>query len=110
MNFNNMGDILRNAGKIRRDLDRVQEDLKERVLEVTTGDGLVTVLVNGQQELLKITISPKLVAPDAESIEILEDVILAAISKGMEESRALKSEEIGKVTGGLGDGLAGLFS
>jgi hypothetical protein len=110
MNFNNMGDVLRSAGKIRRDIDRVQEDLKARVVEGTAGGGLVTVLVNGQQEVLKVSIDPKAVSSDPQGIEMLEDLILAALSQGIEKSRALKREALGKVTGGLGDGLSGLFA
>lgn len=109
MNVNNMGDMIRNAGRIRKQIDRVQESLKERVVESDAGSGLVKVLVNGQQELLKITIDPKAVSPDPEDVELLEDMIIAAVSQGVEKSKALKQREIDKVTGGLGDGLAGLF-
>ena len=109
MNVNNMGDMIRNAGRIRKEIDRVQESLKERVVEAEAGSGRVTVLVNGQQELLKITIDPEIVSTDPEDIELLEDMIIAAVSQAVEKSKTLKQREIDKVTGGLGDGLAGLF-
>lgn len=109
MDINNMGDLLRNAGKIRRQIDRVQEDLKDRVVEASSGGGLVSVLVNGQQEILKISIDPKAVSTDVDDVELLEDMILAAISQGVQKSKDLKNQEINKVTGGLGDNLSGLF-
>jgi hypothetical protein len=109
MNINNMGDLLRNAGKIRKEIERVQEELKERVVEGSAADGLVKVLVNGQQEILKVTISPKAVSQDPKDIELLEDLIVAAISQGVEKAKAVKNHEISKVTGGFGEALSGLF-
>lgn len=109
MDISNMGDLLRNAGKVRKQIDRVQEDLKERVVEGSAGGGLVTALVNGQQDVLKVNIKPEAVSPDPEEVELLEDMILAAIAQAVEKSRELKSEEINKVTGGFGEGLSGLF-
>ena len=105
MNINNMGDVLKNANKIRKDIDRVQGELKDRYVEGKAADGLVSVLVNGQQEVVKVSIKPEA----AEDIELLEDLILAAIGQGVDKSKALKNEEINKVTGGFGDSLAGLF-
>ena len=110
MSMNDMGDLIRNAQKIRKDIDSVQSSLKDRVVEGKAGDGLVSVLVNGQQEILKVSIDPKAVSPDPEDVELLEDLIMAAISQGIEKSKELKSSEINKVTGGLGEGLAGLLS
>ena len=109
MNISNMGDLLRNAGKIRKEIERVQGELKERVVEGAAAGGLVKALVNGQQDLLKISIDPQAVSPDPKDIELLEDMVLAAISQGIEKSKALKSKEIGKVTGGFGDSLSGLL-
>ncbi len=109
MDINSMGDLLKNAHKIRKQIDSVQTDLKDRVVEGNAGGGLVTVLVNGQQEVLKLTIKPDAVSKDPEDIELLEDMILAAISQGLEKAQELKNTEINKVTGGLGDSLSGLF-
>ncbi len=109
MNINNMGDLLRNAGKIRKEIDRVQEELKECVVEGSAAGGMVKALVNGQQEVLKVTISPKAISTDPKDLELLEDMILAAIAQGVEKSRAVKNREINKVTGGFGEALSGLF-
>ncbi len=104
-NTSDVGDLLRNAGRIRKQIERVQDQLKERVVEGSAGGGLVTALVNGRQELLKVTIDPKAVS---EEIEFLEDMIVAAVSQGVKKAKALKSEEINRATGGLGD-LSELF-
>ena len=113
MSVNNMGDLLKNAGKIRKQIDQVQEDLKERVVEGKAGDGLISVMVNGQQELLKLSISPDIAkhiaSDDPDDIELLEDMIVAAVSQGMEKAKELKEAEIGKVTGGMAGGLSGLL-
>ena len=104
-----MGDLLKNAHKIRKQIDSVQTDLKDRVVEGEAGDGAVKVLVNGQQDILKLSIKPSIVSSDPDDVELLEDLILAAINQGMEKSRELKNSEINQVTGGLGDSLSGLF-
>jgi nucleoid-associated protein EbfC len=105
----NLGDLLKNMGKIRKDLERVQADLKNRVVEATAGGELVRVHVNGQQELLKVTLSPDAVRSTPDGIEMLEDLILAAVSQGLAKAKKLKSEEIEKVTGGMGGGLGDLL-
>src|ERR1051326_6732031 len=102
MKLNNMGDLLKNIGKIRKDVEKVQTDLKNRVVEAASGGGLVKVLVNGQQEVLKVTIDPQAVSGGAGSVEMLEDLLVAALSQALEKSRTLKSEEMQKATGGLG--------
>jgi len=106
MKVTNMGDLFKNMGKIRKDLEKVQSDLRNRVVEATSGGGLVKVLVNGQQEVLKVTVDPQAVQ---SGVEILEDLLLAAVSQGLERSKHLKSEEIEKATGGLDLGLSGLL-
>ena len=79
MKISNVGDLLKNVGKLRKEMEKVQADLKNRVIETSSGGGLVKVLVNGQQEVLKITIDPKAAAPEAGGIEMLEDLVVAAI-------------------------------
>jgi len=98
----NVGDLLKNLGKIRKDMEKVQADLKNRFVEAAAGGGLVKVLMNGQQEVLKVTIDPKAVSAEAGGIEILEDLVVAAVSQALEQSKTLKSEELNKATGGMG--------
>ena len=113
MSVNNMGDLLKNAGKIRKQIDQVQEELKERVVEAKAGDGMVSVMVSGQQELLKVSRSPDIAShissDDPDDIELLEDMIVAAVAQGIEKAKELKEAEISKVTGGMASGLSGLL-
>ena len=105
----NVGDLLKNIGKVRKDMEKVQADLKNRVVEADAGGGMVKVLMNGQQELLKVTIDPKAVSADRGGIEILEDLVVAAVSQALEKSKTLKSEELNKAPGGMGLDFSGLL-
>ncbi len=109
MKITNVGDLLKNIGKIRKDMEKVQGDLRNRVVEAASGGGLVKVLMNGQQEVLKVTIDPKAISTAPGGVEMLEDLIVAAVSQGLERSKALKSEEMNKATGGLGLNFADLL-
>jgi len=110
MSQGNLGDLLRNVTKMRKDLDKVQEGLKSRYVEAKAGGDRVQVTFNGRQELMKIQIDPGLLAPGPDGktdVALLEDLIVAAISQGMEKSRSLMRTEMEKVTGDLG--LAGML-
>ena len=107
-----MNDLMRQMGRMRKDMDAVSEELKERYVEAESGSGLIEVVLNGQQDLVKLTIDPKVVQPGSDGkvdIELLEDLIVAAVSQGIEQSKALMREEMNKVTGGLGGAMPGLF-
>ena len=107
-----MNDLVRQMGRMRKDMDTVSEELRERYVEAEAGGGLVEVVFNGQQEIVKVSLSPKLVEPDGDGkvdVELLEDMIVAAVSQGIEKSKELMREEMNKVTGGLGGALPGLF-
>jgi DNA-binding YbaB/EbfC family protein len=101
----NMGDLMKQAQKMQRDMARIQEELKERVVEGSAGGEMVKVLVNGANEVVSVKISPEVV--DAEDLEMLEDLVLAAVNQGMKKSKELAQAEMQKVTGGLG--LPGMF-
>lgn len=86
-----------------------QSALAELTVEATAGGGMVTVVANGQQEILAITIRPEVVDPD--EVEMLQDLILAAVNQALEKSRALAGEQLGGLTQGLNlpPGFPGLF-
>ncbi len=92
-----MGDIVRKAQEAQKNLAKIQEDLRERVVEASSGGGAVTAFVNGQQELVKITIKPE----DPEDVAMLEDLVAAALRQALEKSKKLMQEEMGKAMGGL---------
>ncbi len=110
--FGNMGDMMKQmqkqAVKMQKRAEEIQEDLKERVVEASSGGGMVTVHVNGKQELLSIKIDPEVVDPN--DVQMLEDLVLAAVSQAMKKSQEMYQEEMSKLTGGLNvPGLSNLF-
>ena len=109
MKINSVGDLLKNIGKIRKDMERAQTDLKSRVVEAASGGGLVKVMINGQQDVLKLTIDPKAISTGPGGIEMLEDLIVAAMAQGIEKSKQIKAEEMNKATGGMGLDFADLL-
>ena len=96
---------MKNAQSMQAKMASMQASLKERVIDASAGDGLVTAFVNGDQELLKIEIDPKVIDPDDP--EMLEDLVLAAVNKAMTEMKAMIQAEMSKVTGGMN--IPGLF-
>jgi len=98
-------DMLRQAQSVQKNLMRLREEMKERVVDAEAGGGLVTAFTNGNGELVKLTIKPEVV--DAEDVGMLEDLIVAAVTKSQEAANEMQQSEMTKVTGGLS--LPGLF-
>jgi nucleoid-associated protein EbfC len=86
---------------------KVQEDLGQKSVTGTAGGGMVTVTVNGHQKALSVAIKPEVVDP--ADVEMLQDLVLAAVNDALEQARQLAQKELGAVTGGLGlpPGLGG---
>ena len=105
--FKGMGNFGGLLKKMQNDLVRVQEELKAKVVEGSAGGGIVTVLASGQQEILSVKIDPQ--AVNKEEVEMLEDLIIAAVNLALKKSQELAQEEMKKVTGGLGINIPGLF-
>lgn len=97
--FGNMGNILKQAQDMQKKMAKVQEDLKERVVEGSSGGGLVTATANGAQQLVAIKISKE--AVDPSDIPTLEDLVVAAANAALKKAKELHEKELGKVTGGL---------
>src|SRR3990167_2967314 len=105
--FGNFADMLKEAQKMQKRMEELQQELKERVVEASSGGGMVTVHMNGRQELLNIKIDPEVVDPKEK--EMLEDLVVAAVNQAIKKSQQLYEEELGKRTGGLSlPGLSGL--
>lgn len=96
MKFQN---LIKQAQEFQRKMKKVQDELKEKIVEATSGGGMVTVTANGRQEILSIKIEPEVVNP--EDVEMLEDLILAAVNEAKRKSEELAQEEMKKITGGL---------
>jgi len=94
-----MNRFMRQAQELQARLAKVQEELAQATVEATSGGGAVKVIVNGQQEVQSVKISPEAINPD--DVELLEDLVLAAINEAMTKSKELAAERLGKITGGL---------
>jgi DNA-binding YbaB/EbfC family protein len=101
----NVGKLMKQAQQMQKQMAKTQEELKERVVEATAGGGMVTVKVNGAQEVLDISIDPQVVDP--EDKDLLEDMVTAAVNEGMKKAKELADAEMAKVTGGMN--LPGMF-
>ena len=100
-----MGDILKQAQDMQKKMAKVQEELKERVVEFASGGGMVTAQANGAQELVSIKIKKDVVDPS--DVGMLEDLVVAAVNGALKKAHELHQKELGKVTGGLN--IPGLF-
>ncbi len=98
-NFGDMSGLMKQAQKMQADLKRLQDDLKDRVIEGKAGGEAVVAYANGAQEILQIKIDPKVVDPD--DVEDLEDLVVAAVRSALEAAKAMADEETGRITGGL---------
>ena len=94
-----MGNLLKQAQQLQTKMAKLQEELEEKSVEASSGGGMVTVVVNGRQEILSINIEPEVINPDDQ--EMLQDLLLAAINDGMAKARNMVNEEMGKLTGGM---------
>lgn len=101
----NMNNMLKQAQKMQQDMAKMQEELMEQTVEASSGGGAVTVVVTGAKEIQELRISPEVI--DVEDIEMLQDLIIAAVNEAMRKADELVSSEMGKLTGGLN--IPGLF-
>ncbi len=95
----NMGQILKQAQQFQEKMAKLQEEVGEKTIEASAGGGMVTVVVNGRQELVSIKIEPEVIDPDDP--EMLQDLIMAAINEGMARAKEMVNQEMAKLTKGL---------
>lgn len=105
MGFGNMSKMMKQVQKMQADMAKLQEELGTKTVEASSGGGVVQVTANGKQEILSIKIKPE--AVDPEDVEMLEDLITAAVNEAIRKSQELVAQEMSKITGGLK--LPGLF-
>jgi DNA-binding YbaB/EbfC family protein len=86
-------------------MEKLQDELQEKEVEATAGGGAVKVIATGKKEIKEITIDPDVVDPD--DVEMLQDLVLAAVNEALRKAEEMVSTEMSKLTGGLG--LGGLF-
>ena len=103
----NMQQLLKQAQKMQEDMIAAQESLKDEVVDASAGGGMVTVQVTGDLVVKAIKIDPE--AVDPEDVELLADMVLAAVNEGMRAAQELAAAKMGGIAGGLGGGgLGGL--
>jgi DNA-binding YbaB/EbfC family protein len=95
----NIGSIMKQAQKMQAQMAKVQEELAQKTVEASAGGGMVTVVVNGKQEIMSLTIEPEVI--DASDKEMLQDLVVAAVNEGLRKSQEMVAEEMKKITGGL---------
>lgn len=105
MGMGNMQKMMKQVQKMQADMARLQEELVNRETEASAGGGMVTVVANGKQEISSIKIKPE--AVDPEDVEMLEDLVLAAVNEALRKSQEMVAEEMNKITGGMK--IPGLF-
>ncbi len=103
----NMNNLMKQAQKMQKDMEDAQAALEERELEVTSGGGAVKVLINGKKTIKSISIDQDVVDPD--DVEMLEDLVMTAVNEAIRQMEEIANAEIGRVTGGMGGNLGGLF-
>lgn len=94
-----MKNMMKQAQQLQAKMMRMQEEVGNRTVESSAGGGMVKVVANGRQQVLSVAIDPEVVDP--EDVEMLQDLVLAAVNDAMGKAQQMMAEEMGKLTGGL---------
>jgi DNA-binding YbaB/EbfC family protein len=94
-----LGDLMKQAQRLQARMIELQGELASKTVEATAGGGMVTVVINGKQELVSMTIDPEVV--DRQEIEMLQDLITAAVNEGIRKSQQMCADEMKQLTGGM---------
>ena len=92
--------MLKQLQQMQARMSKIQEELGEKTVTGTAGGGMVTVVANGHQKVLSVTVKPEVVDPG--DVEMLQDLVLAAVTDALDKARDLAARELGALTGGLG--------
>lgn len=95
----NMMSMMKQAQKLQAKMMEMQAEMGNRTVSAASGGGMVEAVVNGRQELLSLRIDPEVVS--AEDVEMLQDLILAAVNEALNRSREMMAQEMSKLTGGM---------
>ncbi|MDI6795587.1 MAG: YbaB/EbfC family nucleoid-associated protein [Desulfatibacillaceae bacterium] len=100
-----MGNILKQAQQLQAKMEKLQEELAQKTVEGSAGGGMVRVVANGKQQIISINIEKEVVDP--EDVEMLQDMITAAVNDALAKSQEMATQQMGSLTGGLN--IPGLF-
>lgn len=95
----NMGNMMKQVQKMQKEMEKMQAELEELEVEATVGGGAVTCVANGQKEVVSISIEEDVV--DAEDIDMLEDLIIAAVNEALRKAESEMEKGMKKITGGM---------
>lgn len=101
-----MGNIMKQAQRMKAELHRLQERMAQTRVEGSAGGGVVTAVADGNQNIVEVRLKPEIVDP--EEVEMLQDLIVAAVNEARRQSQELMNEEMTKITGGLELNIPGL--
>lgn len=101
----NMNHMIKQAQKMQEQMMKMQEELENKTYESASGGGAVKVVFDGKRELKEVTISPEVV--DADDVDMLQDLIIAAVNEGLRQIEEDSTSQLGSITGGLN--IPGLF-
>ena len=94
-----MGNMMKQAQKLQSQMVKLQEELADKTVESSSGGGMVTVVANGRQQIVSIQIENEVVDPD--DVDMLQDLVLAAVNDALAKAQEMVSSEMGKLTGGM---------
>ena len=94
-----MGNLMKQAQKLQSKMMKLQEELADKTIETTSGGGMVKVVANGKQQIVSIEIEKEVVDP--EDVDMLQDLVLAAVNDALAKSQEMVSGEMSKLTGGM---------
>ena len=100
-----LGNIMKQAQQMQKKMGQMQQEMESQQVEATAGGGMVTAVVNGRQKLLSLTIDPQVVY--ADDVEMLQDLVAAAVNEAINKSQDMMQAEMSKLTGGMN--IPGLF-
>lgn len=103
----NMANLMKQAQRMQRQMEEKTKELEEKEYTAAAGGGAVTVTVSGKKEVVSVKLSPEAVDPD--DVEMLEDMIVAAVNEALEKVETESASAMSKFTGGMGGGIPGLF-
>ena len=103
----NMNNLMKQAQKMQRQMEEQAKELETKEFSATAGGGAVEATVSGTKKLLKVKLDEEVVDP--EDVEMLEDLIVAAVNEALDKVEAETSSAMSKLTGGMGGGMPGLF-
>ncbi len=94
------GNLLKQAQRMKSEMERIQEEAGKKQVEGTAGGGMVTVVANGRGEIVSVRIEPEVAR--GEDLEMLQDLVVAAANEALRKAREMLTQEVGRLAGGLG--------